>query len=443
MADNEPEAAEGDPGDINHKPGDAAIDNTDGAPDRDRTATEAPPVKVSDLREAVDEKLDDLFGGIDEDEDVIGADGLEDDTPLLTGGAAADQEPAATIIVPPPPMATPDPAAVFMSPKTPAPNKAQSVKPRANSTAPKADTEPPPATTSKKVTAATVKKAAPPKPPAAPETAQKPNLNISQPVAPAPKKVTGDHRRAGNARPPKAKAPSPTTGRPKATPQLGRIMLWGSVLGFVVCTVMYFKTYQSEAPATSTAESGILFHKIAPLEPPAAVQTPTPSGAVASKAATDKKPAAVAAYVERLYPYSIHMASYRDPELARKMAAEYGRGFQAFLVRTDLGEKGIWYRLHFGHFPDAISASDAVKKYHLKDALVGHTRYACLVGSYPSAALADAASRRLTQKGYFPYTIVAGNGHHVFVGANPTRPAAEDLSKDLEKNGFPNKVINK
>lgn len=254
--------------------------------------------------------------------------------------------------------------------------------------------------------------------------------------------VVADHRKAGK--------------RQSAAPQLSRILLWGAVLCFVVFTVIYFLTYESKEVVPSTAENGILFHKIAPpaipatfkvpaYSPPAPDHTPpaTAKPTLEPMAAAPKvAPAAkVAAYVERDYPYVIHVASYRDLDLAKENAAEYSRGFKAFLVRTDLGAKGIWYRLHIGHFPDATAASDAIDKYFSKNAVVGHARFACLVGSYPSAEASDEVSQRLSGKDFLPYTILSHGAYHVLVGAHPNLPAAEALTRDLSDKGFPNTII--
>ena len=121
--------------------------------------------------------------------------------------------------------------------------------------------------------------------------------------------------------------------------------------------------------------------------------------------------------------------------------AKYRRGFQAYLVRADLGKKGIWYRLFLGHFPNATSALDAIKKYHFKGAIISRNRFACRVGSYASVAQANAKTQLLESKGFFPYTIFVGDTHHVFVGAYLTDTAAREFSKILAASGFKNDVL--
>lgn len=263
-------------------------------------------------------------------------------------------------------------------------------------------------------------------------------------------------------------------------PMTSRILLWGGVLIIVAVTVRYFVSYEPDSPAPPTAETGLLFHKIepvpasvargpvpkppkpvsaqpapaptapepqkvpAPVKKPVAQKAPVPPKTPATKkaAATKAKPVAQAkAYVPRKYPYAIHVASFQSVETAREKLTDYRRGFQAYLVRTDLGKKGIWYRLFLGHFPNATSALDAIKKYNLKGALVARNRFACLVGSYASTAEAETAAQQLIAKGYLPYTVAIDKVYHLFVGAHPTSEAARALLMDLAASGFSSNLI--
>ena len=392
------------------------------------------PETVTDLRQAVDQKLDDLFGGLDEDEEptvTVLQEGAEIELPNAAPAFDADRS---------------KPAAATAPRKPPA-------EPPADSKAVEHHTAPVPVP--------------PPKPrPDPPKAVATPPPEASGPAAAPPKKAdrkgaverSAAQPKPASAPPPKTKkpvtAPAPSTGHAKAKPQLGRLLLWGAVLGVVAGTAAYFTLYEPKAPPASTAGRGMLFHKIAPVSPAPFGQksdqsTVTAPAAASMPAPADQKHAtppnaphkAVEAYIEGSYPWAIHIASYRHADVAREKAAEYYRGFQAFLVYTDLGEKGVWYRLHFGHFPDATSALDAIKKYGLKDAVVGHTRYACLLGSYATMKEARAATDRLNARGFFPYIITLNNSYHVLVGAHPTAGGAENVSGELRQAGFTNRVI--
>lgn len=244
-------------------------------------------------------------------------------------------------------------------------------------------------------------------------------------------------------------------------------------------------TYEAETPAPLTAETGHLFHKIPPVPssvargsvpkqpvsatPPRvpaqataapAVAKPRPAPAPVKKPMAQKAPAApkppapekakapkakstvqLKPYAPRRYPYAIHIASFQSLDTATEKLADYRRGFQAYLVRTNLGEKGIWYRLYLGHFPSATAALDAIKKYRLKGALVARNRFACLVGAYTSTAKADQTARQLSNKEFLPYTVTIDKVYYLFVGAHPTEDAARSLLMDLAASGFSGELM--
>jgi len=273
--------------------------------------------------------------------------------------------------------------------------------------------------------------------------------------------------------------PSPVAPKPRK-PLTGRILLWGSVLIVVVVTAGYFVSYEPETPAPRTAETGQLFHKIPPVpssvargpvpkKPVSATPPKIPDQATAAPAVAEPQPVPEPAkqpmaqkasaapkapapekakapmakstkqlkpYVPRRYPYAIHIASFQALDTANEKLADYRRGFQAYLVRTNLGEKGIWYRLFLGHFPSATAALDAIKKYKLKGALVARNRFACLVGAFTSRAVADQTARQLSDKDFLPYTVTLDKGYYLFVGAHPTVKAAQALKVDLAASGF-------
>ncbi len=308
-----------------------------------------------------------------------------------------------------------------------------------------------------------------PSPPS--EAPSKQPLNVSLPPA-GPPGSAGDERKdqpTGADTPARASGltgnnlaqaqplPSPAEVKPRK-PFTVRILVWGAVLIIIAGTVRYFATYSSEELATGTVgKTGELFYKVTPLPPlatgiaPAVQTTPKPAAVTKPQAAplvkvptpAAKPTAQVKAYVPGEFPYAIHMSSFRSSEAAQEKVALHRRGFQAYLVRVDLGKKGIWYRLFFGHFPNATTAMDAIQKYHLTGALVSRTRYACLMGSYPSVAQADTATQALSGKGFFPYTIARGGDFHLFVGAHPTMGGAEAISKELSDRGFSFKLINR
>lgn len=278
----------------------------------------------------------------------------------------------------------------------------------------------------------------------------------------------------------------PAPSQPEKKRGRRRIALWGAAAVFVVAIAAYLATTAPEKEAGDSAETSRISHKVSPrpapvttrtapavkeTPPPAAthpapavqeapppitpspvtappeaaapiVATAPPETAAAPAAAAAPPAATVEAYPSGAYPYAIHLSSFKSYESAAKEAAtEMDRGLRVYPVRIDLGKKGIWYRLYYGYFKSAESATAAITKDRLTGAVVRNTRYACLVGSYPLAAEARAASQQLTGKGFVPYTIDIGGAHHVFVGAYRTLKAAQARSQDLSSSGFANAVI--
>jgi len=415
----------------------------------------------------------DMVGSLDRDEDSV-VDWADDEPEpsaavpedtTETGTEETKAPPAESVSESPPPEPEPETPPEFPA-EAPDEAVAEEAEPQVPAKQPplKADAVPQP----KKDIATPTDPADPPKPaevkPPEPPPAHRPSAREAD-----PDKGFEKHMR-----------PVPPRSAPQTRkPLTGRILLWGAVLIIVVFTVGYFVSYEPATPAPRTAETGQLFHKIPPVPssvargpvpkqpvpalpprvpakataaPASPVPRPTPEPAkkpIAPKApaprqAAVSKPKATApvkAYVPRKYPYAIHMASFQSAETAREKLSDYRRGFQAYLVRTDLGKKGVWYRLFLGHFPSATASLDAIKKYRLKGALVARNRFACLVGAYTTTAAADRTAQQLSDKGFLPYTVTIANVYYLFVGAHPTADAARALLMDLAANGFSSDLI--
>jgi outer membrane biosynthesis protein TonB len=119
--------------------------------------------------------------------------------------------------------------------------------------------------------------------------------------------------------------------------------------------------------------------KEVPTAPPAAAAPPAPVAEpavrtaakvapAAAKAAAPAKPAAAATPAtatspDKAGPIQIRLGSLRSPEAAREEWAKLKRDnpdllgmLSAVAVRTDLGDKGIYYRIQAGSFADAAAA---------------------------------------------------------------------------------------
>ncbi|UCE03436.1 MAG: SPOR domain-containing protein [Candidatus Latescibacterota bacterium] len=104
---------------------------------------------------------------------------------------------------------------------------------------------------------------------------------------------------------------------------------------------------------TETPETGTPTRTPQPTPKPPATSQRTPPTATTSPSQTQPPPASGVAY-------SVHVASYRKVEQANQDVANLReRGFEGRAVRTDLGSKGIWYRVFVGSFPSRAEAAEA------------------------------------------------------------------------------------
>ena len=84
--------------------------------------------------------------------------------------------------------------------------------------------------------------------------------------------------------------------------------------------------------------------------PPRAVIAAVPVQVMAQTADPARSPAIVTGYAVQVY-------SFQDKTRAEKALEELrSRGYQAFLVVSDLGEKGTWYRVRVGGIADEKEA---------------------------------------------------------------------------------------
>ena len=143
------------------------------------------------------------------------------------------------------------------------------------------------------------------------------------------------------------------------------------------------------------------------------------------------------------YPYSIHTGSFRSIQLAQQTVKDYRiMGLQAFWVRVDLGEKGIWYRVFSGCYKDLESAQKTIKAKQLKDAKPKKIKYGNFIGTYSSEENLRKQNQSLSKYGYAPYYIKDDQGKfHLFVGAFYTAKGAKKLSAELSSKGIRSQVV--
>jgi hypothetical protein len=210
------------------------------------------------------------------------------------------------------------------------------------------------------------------------------------------------------------------------------------------------------APEPQAAEAPPPAREVAPAETAPAAVAVSPSPPTAGPPEAPAAPAAPApvkpepaksperARTERVTaPFSILLSSCRDRENALAGLSNYRQaGLATYVVQTDLGDKGTWWRTLTGSFKSLEAAAHAKKAFNLADAVVVKTPFANLVGAYPSEAAAAEMAARLGQLGHFPYTVKGPKDTvQLVVGAFPTKPAAEKLQRELAAQGIASQVV--
>jgi len=188
-----------------------------------------------------------------------------------------------------------------------------------------------------------------------------------------------------------------------------------------------------------------------PAPPPAAAASPVapappvarPAPAPSLKPEPQKIIAKAIPGGRNAYPYSLLLSSNRGKANALTTLPDYRRkGLTPYLVYTDLGEKGKWWRTLYGYYPTLEDALQAQKTLNLREAVVVKTPFANVVGEYPSEKEAAEAAAQLTQKDLFSYTVKGPqNSTRLMVGAFPTQQEAEQQQRQLEAQGISTRTI--
>ncbi len=143
------------------------------------------------------------------------------------------------------------------------------------------------------------------------------------------------------------------------------------------------------------------------------------------------------------YPYSLRSSSYQQPNRALQEFAEIKKmGLTPYLVRIDLGDQGIWWRLYIGFFSTDEEAKRLKTLYKLSNVTIEKTEYACQLGEFSTETEVVKMFERLRQSLYFPYVIQKGNDRFcLYIGAYERRTEAEFEHRNLLKNGFTNEIV--
>ncbi|MFH0994382.1 MAG: AAA family ATPase [Pseudomonadota bacterium] len=119
------------------------------------------------------------------------------------------------------------------------------------------------------------------------------------------------------------------------------------------------------------------------------------------------------------HPFSLKSSSYQQPDRAFAEISEIRQlGLTPYLVKVDLGDMGVWWRIYIGLYATEAEARSILKTYNLPNVTVQKTDYACQVGEFSTETDILNMFGKLKQSGYFPYIIQKGRDRfRLYLGA--------------------------
>lgn len=143
------------------------------------------------------------------------------------------------------------------------------------------------------------------------------------------------------------------------------------------------------------------------------------------------------------FPYSVYLGSFKKQEALDDALAIYAKkGLSPYVVRMDLGEKGVWMRVFTGHFESREEAEGVIKKTRIPEAEAKHTRYAVLLGESLSKQEAETRVKALEASGCHPYLVGdSQTGQRIYSGAYYRMEDAEKELAWLASKGVKGKIV--
>jgi hypothetical protein len=183
----------------------------------------------------------------------------------------------------------------------------------------------------------------------------------------------------------------------------------------------------------------------AEMPPPPAVKEPPKPVAHPAKRASQARASSLPAKPPVSYPYSVYLGSYGSLERAQRAVSMYEKkGLSPYWVEVDLGDKGVWFRIFTGYFPNREEAEAYIKKKQIANASSRRTRYANLIGVYHSPHELNRKKITLSKLGYSPYVIAGVNGEALlYAGAFYRKARAEKQHMQLASKGIRCRVVSR
>jgi len=151
---------------------------------------------------------------------------------------------------------------------------------------------------------------------------------------------------------------------------------------------------------------------------------------------------------QKVYPFTIHAASYRDAENARSFITELkNEGFPAFASLVHIPGKGDWHRISIGVYSTLEEAQQAASKIKMQTPLnvnVAEKPYAIQVGIFDTGQSLEAMKSDLRSKGYSSYNVPDryNNGKtRLLIGAFDSEKDAAAQLRKLKDDLFSPRVV--
>jgi len=151
---------------------------------------------------------------------------------------------------------------------------------------------------------------------------------------------------------------------------------------------------------------------------------------------------------QEFYPYMIQVSSYKSMDDAiREAMILRDKGDSVCISHASIAGKGNWYRVLVGYYRTPEEAQAAVlelKKREYHQAFVVRPPFAMELGIFSDDEKLKKLKAHLISKGYSAYSLpshATKNKVRLLVGAFWAEKEAEDVIKDLQKEGFKPKVV--
>ena len=151
---------------------------------------------------------------------------------------------------------------------------------------------------------------------------------------------------------------------------------------------------------------------------------------------------------QEFYPYMIQVSSYKNKkDSMREAMILRDKGDSVCISHARIAEKGDWYRVLVGFYRTPQEAQKAVlglKKREYRQAFVVRRPFTVEIGIFSGDEKLKKLKAHLISKGYSAYSLpnrATKNEIRLLVGAFWTEKEAETVTKDLQKEGFKPKVV--